>query len=116
MKFLVVATFLALVGFAASINITWGSVGAYDHLLYHDVVKKSSTMFKVVTLDVSYPQEFQVNNRTITGIRIIDQVPNDKGGYAQLYAGGPGFNHTTIHFKSLRGKSFNFVLEIFGAR
>ncbi|KAG5684285.1 hypothetical protein PVAND_013521 [Polypedilum vanderplanki] len=116
MRLLVVITFLALVGFAVSVNITWGHVGPYDILLHHEIVKKSSSFLQVVTLDVTYPQKYERNNRTISGIRITDQIPKGKGGYAQLYAGGPGFNHTTIHFKSQRGNSFNFILEIFGAR
>lgn len=116
MKLFVVATFLALVGLTASVNITWGFVSPYDIPLYHDVVKKSSSFLQVVTLDVTYPQQYQYNNRTISAIRITDQVPNNKGGYAQLMAGGPGFNHTKIHFKSQRNKSFNFVLEVFGSR
>jgi hypothetical protein len=98
------------------VDITFGHVGQYDLLLHHEIVKKSSEFLKVVTEDVSFPRKYQYNQHKITGIRIIDQVPDDKGGYAQLYAGGPGFNHTTIHFKSKRNKSFNFVLEIFGSR
>lgn len=116
MKLLVVAFVLVLVGCATSLNITWGYVGPYDILLHRDIVKKSSSFLKVVTLDVTFPQQFQYNNRTITAIKITDQILNDKGGYAQIYAGGIGFNHTTIHFKSQRNKGFNFVLEIFGAR
>jgi hypothetical protein len=116
MKFLVVAALLALVGCAASVNMTWGFVGPYDLILHHEVVKKSSAFLQIVSLDVTFPQQYQRNNRTITAVRITDQVPKDKGGYGQLYAGGPGFNYTTIHFKSKRGNSFNFVLEIFGAR
>lgn len=96
--------------------MTWGNVGPYDTLLHYEIVKKSSAFLQVVTLDVIYPQQYSFNNRTITGIRARDQMPDSKGGYAQLYAGGPGFNHTTIHFKSQRNKGFNFVVEIFGSR
>lgn len=106
----------ALTGLASSTNVTWGNVGAYDVLLHYDIVKKSSSFLQVATLDVTYPSAYQYNNRTITAIRVTDQVANEKGGYAQLYSGGVGFNHATVHFKSQRGKGFNFILEIFGAR
>lgn len=108
--------FVALMGLASSTNVTWGNVGPYDVLLHYDIAKKSSSMLKVVTLDVTYPNAYQYNNRTITAIRVTDQVPDEKGGYAQLYSGGVGFNHVTVHLKSQRGKGFNFIIEIFGAR
>jgi len=113
---LITTIYLSLLGLTTSTNMTWGTVGPYDVLLYHDIVKKSSSFLQVATLDVEYPQQFQKNNRTITAIRITDQMLDNKGGYAQLYAGGPGFNHTTIHFKSQRNKGFNFILEIFSSR
>uniref|UniRef100_A0A1B0DA18 Uncharacterized protein n=1 Tax=Phlebotomus papatasi TaxID=29031 RepID=A0A1B0DA18_PHLPP len=56
----------------------------------------------------------QPRNRTITCIRALDQYVNGKGGYATLRAGGVGFNHTTIRFKSQRGHGFDFILEIYG--
>lgn len=105
-----------LIGLTSSANITWGAVGPYDVLLHYDIVKKSSSLFHVVTLDVTYPGPYQYNNRTITGIRVTDQILNEKGGFAQLFSGGPGFSHVTVHFKSQRGKSFSFILEIYGLK
>lgn len=67
---------------------------------------------QIVTEDVTFPFPHQQNNRTITSIRVIDQLPKSKA-YAQIYAGGIGYNHTTIHFKSERSKGFNFSLEIY---
>lgn len=117
MKLLVfVSSFVVLMGFVTSTNTTWGSVGAYDVLLHHEVVKKSSSLFQVVTLDVVYPESYYYNNKTITAIRVTDQILNDKGGYAQISAGGPGFNFVKLHLKSQRGKSFNFIIEIFGLK
>lgn len=113
--FFLLLGFAALMGLTSSTNVTWGNVGPYDLLLHYDIVKKSSSLFQVVTLDVTYPNAYQYNNRTITAIRVTDQVPGEKGGYAQLYSGGVGFNHVTVHFKSQRGKGFNFILEVFGA-
>lgn len=115
MKFLFCCAFLALAGFAVCTNSTWGYIGTYDNLIHSSMRRHSSSVFRVVTENVTFPFPPQKNNRTITAIRITDQIPNSKA-YAQLYDGGIGFNHTTIHFKSERGKAFNFLLEIFGTR
>lgn len=109
-------TCAALMGLSMSANVTWGIVGDYDVLLHYEIVKKSSSFMQVGTFDATYPQPQEFNNKTITAIQVIDQMPGSKGGYAQMYAGGVGFNHVTIHFKSQRGKGFNFILKVFGAR
>lgn len=115
-KILTALAIFSCFGLAASMNMTFGVVGPYDVLLYHDVIKKSSSFLQVVTTDITFPQPYHRNNRTITAIRLTDQMQNGTGGYAQIYAGGPGFNHTTIHFKSKRNKGFNFIMEIFCSR
>lgn len=113
MKLVVVVAFLALVAVASSSNSTFGSIGPFDVLLHHSFRRRSSSFMRIVTEDVKFPLLGQQNNRTITGIRVIDQLPKSKA-YVQIYAGGIGYNHTTLHFKSERGKSFNFSLEIYG--
>lgn len=113
MRVVVVVAFLALVAVASSSNSTFGSIGPFDLLLHHSIRRKSSSFMKIVTENVKFPLAFQQNNRTITGIRIIDQLPKSKA-YAQIYAGGIGYNHTLVHFKSERGKGFNFSFEIYG--
>ena len=113
MKFIVVGIFLALAGYAASTNSTWGFPGPYDVLIHHSIRRKSSSFMKIVTEDVKFPFPNQPLNRTITAIRVTDQLPKSRA-YAQIYTGGVGFNHSMIHFKSERGKGFNFVLEIYG--
>lgn len=113
MKFLFCLAFLTLASFAACTNSTWGYVNPYDVILHHSIRRKSSSFMKIVTEDVKFPFPYQVNNRTITAIRVLDQVPNSKA-YAQIYGGGVNFNHTIVHLKSERGKGFNFVLEIYG--
>lgn len=116
MKLVIVLSVLALVAVSTATNSTWGYPGPYDVLLHQEIVKKSSSFLQVSTKDVKFPAQYQTNNRTITAIRITDQVYKGKGGYAQLYGGGIGFNHTTIHFKSQRNEGFLFILEIFGRR
>lgn len=117
MKLLVFAlSFAVLMGLASSANMMWGAIGNYDTLLHYEIVKKSSSLFSINTIDVEYPAPDHYSNRTITAIRVTDQVPNDKGGYAQLSAGGIGFTHATIHLKSQRGKSLNFIIEFYGRK
>lgn len=113
MKLFILCAFLAIVGLAACHNSTWGFVGPYDVILHHSIRRKSSSFLQIVTEDVKFPFPNQVNNRTITAIRVLDQLPKSKA-YAQVYSGGINYNHTMIHFKSERGKGFNFVLEIYG--
>ena len=117
MKLLVfVSSFVVLMGLSSSTNTMWGSIGNFDTLLHYEIVKKSSSLFSIVTIDVTFPEPDRYSNRTITAIRVTDQVPNDKGGYAQLSDGGIGFTHATIHLKSQRGKSLNFIVEIYGRK
>jgi hypothetical protein len=115
LQLFIVCFAVVVVRLATSMNITWGYIAPTDEHIHYEIVKKSSSIFHVVTEDVTFPPAHYFNNRTITGVRIIDQVPDNKGGHAQIYQGGPGFHHVTLHFKSQRGKSFNFILEIFAA-
>lgn len=95
-------------------NVTWGQPQHFDVLLYRSVEIKSSKFLQVVSRNFSYPlSPYDRNNRTITAIRLIDQVPKS-AAYAQIYSGGVGFNHTTIHLKSERSKKLNFIVEIYG--
>lgn len=95
-------------------NVTWGQPLQFDVLLHRSVQIKKSKFLQVVTTNYTYPNgTFERNNRTITAIVLIDQVPKS-AGYAQIYSGGVGFNHTTIHFKSERSKALNFIVEIYG--
>lgn len=112
MKFLFVAAALALFGSASSTNSTWGTVGPYDVLIHHSIRRKEPSFWRVVTEDFRFPISKQKNNRTITAIRVTDQIPKSKA-FAQIYAGGVGYNNTLIHFKSQRNQGFNFNVEIF---
>jgi hypothetical protein len=96
-----------------SYNITFGSPTQYDVILHRSVQIKSSKFYQVVTLNVTWPEKYERNNRTITAIRLIDQVPKSSA-YVQIYSGGVGFNHTTLHLKSERNKKLNYILEIYG--
>nr|AYV99528.1 venom polypeptide [Dolopus genitalis] len=99
---------------AQSHNSLWGSIGPGDNLLDRQIIKKSYKFLRIVTQDYTFPPPGAVLGRMITGIRVTDQYTNGKGGYASLYAGGPGNPSVTIHFKSQRNHGFNFIVEIFG--
>lgn len=114
MKLFYCFVFLALwAGYSDGTNSTWGFVNLNDALLHHSIRRQSSTLFKIVVENVRFPFPNQANNRTITAIRVIDQLPKSKA-FAQIYAGGVGYKNVTIHFKSERSKGFNFSLEIYG--
>lgn len=115
MKFVLCFALIALAGYVSCTNSTWGYISPYDVMIHHSIRKKSSAFLQIVSENVTFPFPNQRNNHTITAIRLTDQVPKGKG-YAQIYAGGVGFNYTTIHLKSQRNQGYNFVLEIYGRR
>lgn len=115
MKFVFCFALLALVGVVACTNSTWGFISPYDYIIHYSIRKRSSSFMQVVSENVTFPFPNQKNNHTITAIRLTDQVPKGKA-YGQLYAGGPGFNYTTIRLKSQRNQGYNFILEIYGRR
>ncbi|XP_055680155.1 probable salivary secreted peptide [Lutzomyia longipalpis] len=113
---IVLAVFCGVL-YAQSHNIQWGNQTHYDRLLHREFVHKSSKWMQVVTHEVNWPnrtQAAQARNATITYIRAMDQYVNGKGGYATLRAGGVGFNHTEVRFKSQRSQGIDFILEIYG--
>ncbi len=64
-------------------------------------------------------EEVQVNQtslswRTISGIKVTDQLREDARGDVALTAGGIGFNFVNVRFKSARGEKIESILEIYG--
>ncbi|XP_059610754.1 probable salivary secreted peptide [Phlebotomus argentipes] len=113
--FIVLVTFCGVL-YAQSHHMQWGNVSHYDQLLHREFVRKSKSWLQTVTKEVSWPNatNIQARNRTITCIIAHDQYVNGKGGYATLRAGGVGFNHTAVRFKSQRSEGFDFIFEIYG--
>lgn len=127
---------LCLVAVVYAENYTWGMRQHNDRLLNRTFSKASSKMFRVVTLDVHFPNKtvsvvnclqvmrFVINylsifqapaqRNTINQIVVTDQMPKKKGGYAALTRGGIGFNHTSLHLKSQRGEGLDFIVDIYG--
>lgn len=113
MKFVLFLAVLSFATFAACTNSTWGHPGPYDVLCGHTIRYQKSSFMRVVSENVTFPFPGQRNNRTITFIRVTDQIRKGRG-YAKIYAGGIGYNSTTLHLKSEQGQGYNFAIEIFG--
>ncbi|XP_055545732.1 probable salivary secreted peptide [Wyeomyia smithii] len=107
---IVLISFTALV-LGQSHNYLWGTRKPRDMLLYRTNASKPSSFMRIKSMDLHYPTKGQ-KGRNITTINIVDQYVDGKGGYASLATGGVGYNHTTIHLKSQRGKGFNFMVDV----
>ncbi|XP_014277690.1 probable salivary secreted peptide [Halyomorpha halys] len=98
----------------ASHNFFWGHKNVYDRLLYFTRVKKSSSFMRKVVQDMEFPARYQRPNGTISYIEVLDQKPVGEGGYASILRGGVGYKNVTFHFKSERGKGFDFSVYVYG--
>jgi hypothetical protein len=115
MKFLVCFSLFALAGYVACFNATWGYISPYDVIVHQSIRYQKSKFLQIRSENVTFPFGNQRNNRTITGIRLIDQIPRSQA-FGQVISGGINFNHTTIRLKSQRGQGYNFIVEIYGRR
>lgn len=55
------------------------------------------------------------NDRTITSIRAIDANANGNGANVTIVEGGVNRKHVHLHFRSKRGHSIDYKLQIFTA-
>lgn len=115
MKFVLCFALFALVGYVACTNSTWGYISPYDVIIHQSIRYQPSKFMQIRTENVTFPFGNQRNNRTITAIRLIDQIPRSQA-YGQIIAGGINLNSTTIRLKSQRNQGFNFILEIYARR
>ncbi|XP_049547843.1 probable salivary secreted peptide [Anopheles darlingi] len=116
MKGITVAVALLMFGClvaSQSHNYFWGVRDPRDVLLNRTIAVRSGTILQVKSIDLVYPLKGQ-QERNISAITVLDQYINGNGGYASLYAGGVGYNYTTVHLKSQRGHGYNFIVEIYG--
>ncbi|ALC42069.1 CG33998 [Drosophila busckii] len=93
-------------------SVAWGARIFRDTHLERVIITQKSKWLRVVTRDYHFQQK-QLTRR-ITQIVITDQVGDGKGGYASLVEGGPQNTFAKIHFKSQRGLSFSFIVDIYG--
>ncbi|XP_052865727.1 probable salivary secreted peptide [Anopheles cruzii] len=93
-------------------NYQWGVREPREVLVNRTIAVRSGTILQVKTIDLVYPISGQ-QGRNISAIVVLDQYINGNGGYASLYAGGIGYNYTTVHLQSQRGHGYNFIVEIY---
>ncbi|XP_003423804.1 probable salivary secreted peptide [Nasonia vitripennis] len=82
-----------------------------DHLLQREFLKVPSKILQVVKERKTYTGD---NYSKITQVRLLDQNKNGNGATAIIVNGGPGLSYVTVDFKSVRGHSIDFIIEIYG--
>lgn len=92
-------------------DVIVGSRVYNDHLLQREFLKVPSKMLQVVKSRKTYTGD---NYSKITQVRLLDQNKNGNGATAVVVNGGPGLSYVTVDFKSVRGHSIDFIIEIYG--
>jgi len=81
-----------------------------DRLVLKEYIIKNSSWMKVQTLE----KTFNVSRyERITMVEALDQKTNGNGAYASILYGGPGHSNVTMKFKSQRGHSINFIVNLY---
>ncbi|XP_014211445.1 probable salivary secreted peptide [Copidosoma floridanum] len=82
-----------------------------DRVIQAAIVQKSHAILQVVKLKKTFIGN---NYSTITQVRLMDQNKNGNGATPTIINGGPGHNFVTVEFKSVRGHSIDFIVELYG--
>ena len=80
-----------------------------DVRLLTQQVYKDSSILRVVETDLPFN-----GNRLISFINATDLHTDDDGKIPSITSGGIGQYNLNIHFKSKRGHTINFVVDIYG--
>lgn len=81
-----------------------------DRLVLRESVVKNSSWMKIQIVE----NTFNISRwERITMVEALDQKTNGNGAYASIRNGGPGHNNVTMRFKSQRGHSVNFIVQIY---
>lgn len=107
-KFLAVLTILAL---SEAKNVTLGYRQWGDHPIQFDRVRVDHQWLRIVKEKKTYSGD---KRSEITRIVLIDNNRNGHGASANLISGGPGSTFATVDFKSRRGHSIDYNVEIYG--
>ena len=91
-------------------NLTIGAREQYARLVYQENIEKSSKLLRVVEVEKTF---LAPSDDIITQVLAIDQKTNGNGAYAKIVKNGPGHSNVTLKFKSQRGHSIKFVVQIF---
>lgn len=107
------ALFLFTVSSASSNDLEIGIRDPkFDRLWTKEPVVKKK--IPVLPVTVEETRTFTVpGNYVITQIRALDQKGNGHGAHAVLVAGGPNSSFVTLEFKSQRGHSIDFLVEVY---
>lgn len=92
-------------------HLTLGKHVAYDHIVHNEHVVVPSKWFQIVKQQKTFSADHGEN---ITMVQFLDQNLKGNGATVTVLAGGPGFPYVTAQFKSIRGHSINFIVELFG--
>ncbi|XP_058796454.1 probable salivary secreted peptide [Phymastichus coffea] len=102
---------LVLIASTEATDLIIGTAGPHDHLAQHEFLKKPSRWFQVITADRTFTT---TSGELISQVRLLDQNKKGNGATASVTAGGPGFQFVSVHFKSKRGHSIDFLAELYG--
>ncbi|XP_011634876.1 probable salivary secreted peptide [Pogonomyrmex barbatus] len=81
-----------------------------DRLVLRESVVKNSSWMKVQIVQ----KTFNISKwERITMVEALDQKTNGNGAYASILNGGPGHSNVTLRFKSQRGHSVNFIVQLY---
>ena len=105
------ATVAAVMAVAKPNDVIVGSRIPGDHLLQREFLKVPSKWLQIVKDRQTYTGD---NYSKITQVRLLDQNKKGNGAKATIVNGGPGFNYVTVDFKSIRGHSIDFIIELYG--
>lgn len=94
-------------------NLIVGSRDYGDRMTLQEYVYKSSSILQIVTLEKNF--ELPANER-ITQVLALDQKTNGNGAFPSVTGGGPGHNNIKFRFKSQRGHSIKFFVQIFSKK
>ncbi|XP_058796455.1 probable salivary secreted peptide [Phymastichus coffea] len=92
-------------------NVIIGSRQYGDLLTHREIIRKDSKWLQVIEVHKTFTTD---HGEKITQVRLIDQNQDGQGAIATVTVGGPGFTFVTVHFQSTRGKSIEFIAEIYG--
>lgn len=98
---------------AQSNNEFWGTVDWNSTLSFSDHIYKASRLLQVVEELVVYPPRGVINYRPILAVRAYDQNIRGNGAKATIVAGGLYNTTISVLFKSQRGHSVNFTMEVY---
>ncbi|XP_018377937.1 PREDICTED: probable salivary secreted peptide [Trachymyrmex cornetzi] len=82
-----------------------------DRIVLRENIIKNSSWMKIQIIE----RTFNISRyERITYIEALDQKTNGNGAHCSILNGGPGHSNVTLRWKSLRGHSINFALNVYG--